>query len=72
MTDQPISTFVNTQVPISLDAILRLIAAQQKVSRSDIVRAALEEYVARHREMNVVVLQPAVLASESGIVTEED
>lgn len=39
-------TFVNTQVPVDLDTKLRQIAAEQRVSRSDIVRRALKMFIA--------------------------
>lgn len=49
-------TFVNTQVTTELDMKLRRLAAEQRVSRSEIVRIAIEKYLAEYTVVSIDVL----------------
>ena len=57
------TTFMNTLVPVDLDRRIRLVAAQERLPRSEIVRIACEEFLIRyngvdHKISNISYLQP--------------
>lgn len=45
--------WANTKVPVSMDVTLRRIAAEKKVSRSEVVRIAIDEYISKYEVVGV-------------------
>ena len=52
------TTFVNTLVPVETDLALRMISQRLQVSRSDVVRAAIIEYLKRFEDVIKVTTLP--------------
>ena len=50
--------FLNTQVPVETDLALRMISQRLQVSRSDVVRAAIIEYLKRFEDVIKVTTLP--------------
>jgi len=60
--------YLNTQVETNIDAQLRLIAAQKKVSRSEIIRLAIGEYLQQYQVVSTAVLPHPEGAQEVPLV----
>ena len=53
-----VSTFINVLVPVETDLALRMISQRLQVSRSDVVRAAIIEYLKRFEDVIKVTTLP--------------
>lgn len=49
-------TFANTQITIELDSKIRAIAAQRRISRSEVVRMAIESFIAKYEVISITDL----------------
>jgi hypothetical protein len=52
--------YIGAQVPVELDLAVRIVAAHARTDKSNIMRIALQEYIAKHNPkiLNVTYLQP--------------